>query len=334
MVLPAAALTPLRGAVGLLISVVCLYLLLRDVDLATVGRALAGAQLPLVALAVVATVVDVLLRSRRWQVLLAPVRAIAFANVVRYTLVGYLANNVLPARLGEVVRCHYLGDREGLSRATALGTVLVERIVDTAVVAALAAASVTLLGLGGGVGIAVAIGLVLSALLVVGLAVAVMPDTLPGTATIRAALARRPWGRSVVTRLHEGLAVAARPRTLRDTVLLSLASWAAGIIAFGASAQAVGVVLQPLQLVAVTAVVTLATAIPSGPGYLGPFELAAVRIMGVMGIGTDAAFAAAVVAHVVVLATTSLGGAVSLVQLSLGRSPRPSDGEEPATPRA
>jgi hypothetical protein len=334
VVLPARALTPLRGAVGLLVSGVCLFLLVREVDLARVGSALAEAQLPLVALAVAATIVDVLLRSRRWQVLLEPVRAVAFLNVVRYTLVGYLANNVLPARLGEVVRCHYLGDREGLSRATALGTVLVERIVDTAVVAALAAASVALLGLGGGVGIAVAIGLALSALLVVGLAVAVIPNTPPGTRGVRAALGRLPLGRNVIARLHEGMAVAARPRTLRDTVLLSLASWAAGIVAFGASAQAVGVVLQPLQLVAVTAVVTLATAIPSGPGYLGPFELAAVRIMGAMGIGTDAAFAAAIIAHVVVLATTSLGGAISLVQLSVGGAARRNDADEPASRRA
>ena len=51
-----------------------------------------------------------------------------------YLLVGYLANNILPARLGELVRSHYLGDREGISRASALGTVVVERVVDTAVV--------------------------------------------------------------------------------------------------------------------------------------------------------------------------------------------------------
>ena len=47
-----------------------------------------------------------------------------------YLLVGYLANNILPARLGELVRSHYLGDREGISRASALGTVVVERVVD------------------------------------------------------------------------------------------------------------------------------------------------------------------------------------------------------------
>ena len=57
-----------------------------------------------------------------------------------YLAVGYAANNVLPARLGELVRSHYLGDREGISRTTTLGTVVVERVVDTGMVVAIASA--------------------------------------------------------------------------------------------------------------------------------------------------------------------------------------------------
>ena len=53
-----------------------------------------------------------------------------------YTYIGYLANNVLPARLGELVRSHALGEGEGISRTTVLGTVVVERIVDTVIVVA------------------------------------------------------------------------------------------------------------------------------------------------------------------------------------------------------
>ena len=57
-----------------------------------------------------------------------------YRRVLGYTYIGYLANNILPARLGELVRSHALGEGEGISRTTVLGTVVVERIVDTVMV--------------------------------------------------------------------------------------------------------------------------------------------------------------------------------------------------------
>ena len=90
--------------------------------------------------------------------------------MLAYLLVGYLANNILPARLGELVRSHYLGDREGISRASALGTVVVERIVDTAVVVTIGAVAILVLHVRGVVASAVLVGLAVAGLLVIGLA--------------------------------------------------------------------------------------------------------------------------------------------------------------------
>ena len=88
-------------------------------------------------------------RGARWRALLAPIAVIPFRRVLGYTYQGYLANNVLPARLGELVRTHALGEGEGLSRTTVLGTVVVERIVDTVMVVAIAAVSVLVLSVRG-----------------------------------------------------------------------------------------------------------------------------------------------------------------------------------------
>ena len=67
-----------------------------------------------------------------------PIQAVRYLHMLGYLLVGYLLNNILPARLGELVRSHYLGDREGISRTSALGTVVVERVVDLVAVVAIA----------------------------------------------------------------------------------------------------------------------------------------------------------------------------------------------------
>ena len=60
-------------------------------------------------------------RGARWQSLLKPIKVIPYRRVLGYTYIGYLANNVLPARLGELVRSHALGEGEHLSRTTVLG---------------------------------------------------------------------------------------------------------------------------------------------------------------------------------------------------------------------
>ena len=127
---------------GIAISVAAIALLLRSVDIGAAIEVLRRADPGAVALMVVTVFLDVAARGARWRALLAPIRRLSYPRVLGYTYLGYLANNVLPARLGELVRSHALGEGEGLSRPTVLGTVVVERIVDTVIVVALAAIAV------------------------------------------------------------------------------------------------------------------------------------------------------------------------------------------------
>ena len=114
-----------RVALGLVVSGAALTLLARTADLGGAAEIVRTAAPVWVASALALLIVDVLLRAGRWRVLLAPIRVVRPAPILGYLLVGYLANTVLPLRLGELVRCHYCGDREGISRATTLGTVVV-----------------------------------------------------------------------------------------------------------------------------------------------------------------------------------------------------------------
>ena len=110
------------------------------------------------------------------------------------------------------------------------------------------------------------------------------------------------------------------PRTVAVAVGWSLAAWGATVVGFAAAGQAVGVQLTWGQAALLAAGVSLATAIPAGPGYLGTFELAAVQIAAVFGVGPDPAVALAVLVHVVILALTSLGGAIALLRLGWRRT--------------
>ena len=230
-------------------------------------------------------------------------------------LVGYLANNVLPARLGELVRCHFLGDREDISRATVLGTVVVERVVDTAVVVAIAAVAILALNVRGVLtdflGVAIAVG----ALLAVGLSVAIAAHRLPGATRIAGWFERWPGVGRVASRLRDGLAVAGRPKILLTALVLSIAAWSATLLGFVAAGRAVGLDMGIGEAALLSSAVALASAIPSGPAYLGTYELAAVKVGEALGLPADPTFALALLVHVSIVVLTSTGGAVALRRL-------------------
>ncbi|MEX1173223.1 MAG: lysylphosphatidylglycerol synthase transmembrane domain-containing protein [Chloroflexota bacterium] len=310
--------TILRTAIGLAISAAALWILANSVDIPRAIDVLLTAS-PLWILVMIGTVaVDVGARGARWRALLTPIRRLPYRRVLGYTYIGYLANNVLPARLGELVRSHALGEGEGLSRPTVLGTVVVERIVDTVIVVVLAAVAVVALGVGGAMSTAVALGAAFVGVLVVGLVIANAGHRLPGAQRVTALAARWPVVLELVRRLMDGLAVARRPRTLTSALALSAAAWTASIATFLFGGQALGVELSPLQAALMSCGVALVTIVPAAPGYVGTFELTAVEVAALFGVDRESGFAMALLVHAMILAVTSVGGVISAWLLGVG----------------
>lgn len=304
----------MRAAVGIAISVVCLAVVVRGVDPARTLAVVAGADWGLVALGAGLVVIDIALRAYRWRLLLRPVAALAYPLVLRHTAIGYLANNVLPARLGEVTRSVTLGREADLSRSTVFGTVLVERVLDTAALGILATVAVLALGIHGAVEDAVLTGLVLALALCVLLAVAIVARAIPVPAAIRRAALRVPAVPGLLARLHDGILVASDRRALGGGIVSTAGSWLLGVAMWSLIARSLGVELDLGQSLLVMSGVALATAIPSGPGYLGSFELATVTILAAFGVAPEPALAVAILVHATVLAITSLAGAIALAE--------------------
>jgi uncharacterized protein (TIRG00374 family) len=302
-----------RAILGVAISLVALFLVARSVDLAATWDVIRSAQAPWVLVMVAFIAADVTIRAVRWSTLLRPVADVPFRMTLPANLVGYLANNILPARLGELVRAHDLGERSGVSRSTIVGTIVVERVVDTVVLVAIAALAIVVLSVRGVVASAVLVGLGVSVLLIVGIALGVAAHRLPGAAQAARLLDRWPQLREILTRLREGLTIATSPGTLVRALLLTVLAWACTILAFVAGAQAVGVQPTISQAALLAAGSNLTTAIPAAPGYVGTFELAAVTIGASIGIEREQALALAVLVHAASLLLTSIGGAIVVV---------------------
>jgi glycosyltransferase 2 family protein len=305
-----------RGAIGIVISIAAVVLVLRGVDLAQTASLLGSARPGWLLLALAAVCGDLFFRALRWQVLIRPIRPVPLGRLSAYMLVGYLANNVLPARLGELVRSHYLGDREGISRSATLGTVVVERVVDTVVLVAIGAVAILVLNIRGVIGSAILVGIALAALLCVALAVTLAAHRLPGAGRAAAFLARWPRIVGIATRLRAGLRVAALPRTVALATLLSVVAWSCTVLAVLAAGQSIGIQLTVGEGALLAAGTNLATAIPSGPGYLGTFEYAGQTIALAFGLDAAAGLALALLIHVLTLAASSAGGCVALLHVT------------------
>ncbi|HET9344422.1 MAG TPA: lysylphosphatidylglycerol synthase transmembrane domain-containing protein [Candidatus Limnocylindrales bacterium] len=304
-----------RALAGVAISIVALWLVLRSVDLAATAEALRNADWRWLAVLVAFLCLDLAVRALRWQRLLAPIAWVPYLHTLSYLLVGYLFNNILPARLGELVRSHYAGDREGISRSTTLGTIVVERVIDLVSVVAIASVAILVLSVRGIVASAVLVGVAVAGLVAAVLAVGIAAHRLPGAERIAAFADRYPRVRDAVGRLRDGLRVAGRPRTLIEALLLSVVSWGSAILAYAAAGQTIGVELTIGQAALLASGVALASAIPAGPANLGTFELAAVTIGRAVGVSESDAFAMALIAHAAILLTTSVGGAIALLRL-------------------
>lgn len=120
----------LKVAIGIVVSAAGVWLSMRDVRPAEVWNALRHANyLGFIAVALL-TLLAFLIRAIRWRPLISTPRPLSYDNLFSATMIGFMANNMLPLRLGEFVRAWALARREKLSKTTVLATVIVERVVD------------------------------------------------------------------------------------------------------------------------------------------------------------------------------------------------------------
>jgi uncharacterized protein (TIRG00374 family) len=296
---------------GLAISAAFLAVTLSRVDLGETARALAGAAPGGVLLAIVLVLVELTIRAERWRILLHPSAQVPLRSAFAYLTVGYLANAVLPARLGDAARAYLAGRSFGISSLVAFGTIVVERVSDALTILAI----VLLAGLAVAPGSQVAgWAEVLVVAVVVGLTVAL----LVGIGVLRSGLLDRRPGRqirAVVARMAEGGAALRRPRSAALVLGLTILPFGVAVCTFGAISGALSLPLDPVEWALVLGVLALSTAIPAAPGSLGTYEYAGVTVLGILGIGPSHALAATVLIHVMATVPPALLGLAATLLL-------------------
>lgn len=294
--------------VGLPLSVVLLWLALRGADLAEIRSALADANVGFVALGVAGMAAVYTGQAVRWRAV-ARTPEVTTARFGEMVVSGVAVNNVLPGRVGDLLRARWLQVVARVSAGRALATVFVDRAFDVLALCAFLAISLPFVSNAEWLRRIIVGGLVL--LIVLGFALAAARVYTRHLSRERRG--RRSLPRRIVRDTLEGLADPIDRVRAVVLVGISLGTWAMWGLAAWFVAEALGIELSPLEVIFVTAVINLGVAIPSSPGFIGTYQWLGVSALALFDVTTDQALAFSILLQAVwYIPTTLVGGGLLL----------------------
>lgn len=232
--------------------------------------------------------VSCLVRAAMWRVTTCPLQPVAFFTLFGGVIIGYMANNLLPARAGEVVRAYYLSRRTGIPGPAAFATVCVERVLDV-----FALGLLLIFGLAFGIqgltpetmyrALALLFGF-FAALVAAFVGLLRINERSPGKFILPT------WVRKILNSFTGPLRPLSRPRTLAFLVTLSLLAWGTNYLSFLVLIpEAAGSRLEAALLLLL--LINLGLLIPSSPGAFGVMQLAFWMALAPFGLEKETALA-------------------------------------------
>lgn len=305
---------------GVLLSGVFLYFALRGLRLGEVWEPLKKAKYWWILPGVVVYFIGVWVRSWRWHYLLRPVKSITTPSMFPVVAIGYMGNNIYPARAGEVLRAVVLKRRQEVPISASLATIIVERVFDGVVMLAFVflnlpelanltsssgfIGNIQTLALWGAGAFLGALAVFLSAAmfptaaekLLTWLVERLLPDTFQEKVL------------GVVLRFMQGLESLRSPQEALMVFFTSVVIWLLETGKYWFVMQAFNFEVSFFALMLMNGIVNLATTIPSAPGYVGTFDAPGIAVLVAYGVARGTAAGYTLVLHVALwLPITALG---------------------------
>lgn len=315
----------LPALIGIAISVALLAWALRDVSLTDVLQHIRSARPGPLALAVVLATITFPLRLVRWRLLLRdesgePYRAGPLWHAIA---LGFMANNLLPLRAGELIRSYTAARLAPARFATVISSVAVERIFDGLTVVALLALALFSSGLSssaavGGTSVAqlARIAGIAGFIALLG-AIAVVAAPLTAERVVRRVLRHTQMADRIVDLIEgvrQGLTVLRSPSRLLRVILWSLVLWLVNALAFYVGFSAFDIPVSYTGALLLQGLLVLGISIPSTPGFFGPFEAVIVAVLALYGVPGSLAFSYAIGFHVTTFVPITLLGLWSMAR--------------------
>ena len=295
---------------GILISIIFLYLALNGLGIDELGQALKGANYWWLLPGVAVYFVGVWARAWRWHYLLRPIKAIPTMRMFPIVTMGYAGNNIFPARAGEVLRAIMLKKKEQVPVSASLATIIVERVFDGVVMLAFVFLNLPELakltvdsGFVGDIRTLALVGSgVFLGVLLVFLWMAMVPERaeLLVESFVKRLIPQRYHQRilELSKRFLGGLESLRSPREALMVFVTSIVIWLLETGKYWFLMHAFPFEVSFFALMLMNGIVNLATTIPSAPGYVGTFDAPGIAVLEAFGVVKATAAAYTLVLHV------------------------------------
>jgi uncharacterized protein (TIRG00374 family) len=307
--------------VGIVISIVFLYIALRGLQLEEAWNAAKTANYWWLLPGVAVYFVGVYVRAWRWHYMLRPLKKIPTRKMFPIVAIGYMGNNVFIARAGEVLRAVILKDREQVPVSASLATVIVERIFDGVVMLGFVflnlGALTHLTADSGFIGnireLAVWGAVIFAAALAVFLLAAMFPHqtekivTLLINRLVPEKIREKTLG--IALKFLNGLESLRSPKDALMILVTTTIIWLLETGKYWFVMHAFNFEVSYFALMLMNGVVNLATTIPSAPGYIGTFDAPGIAVLAAYGVTREVAAAYTLVLHVALWFPITLLGA-------------------------
>lgn len=316
-------------ALGVGISLLFLWLALRGLRLGDFWGVVARAQYGWILPGILVYFVGVWARAWRWHYLLRPLKEIPTRVMFPITAIGYMGNNIYPARAGEVLRAVILKRKEGVPVSASLATIIVERIFDGVVMLAFVFINLPelakLTSASGFIGNIQQLAVWGTAAFLGALAVFLLAAMFPqksgalGEWILRRILPARLRENSIdiLHKFLDGLAALRSPVNVLMVFATSLVIWLLETAKYWFVMHAFGFSVSFFALMLMNGIVNLATTIPSAPGYIGTFDAPGIAVLTAYGVEQATAAAYTLTLHVALWLPITLLGAWFLAREGL-----------------
>ena len=305
----------IKLALGIVLAILFLWLVFRRISLDEIKDAFSNTKPLLLVAAVVFFYIGYSCRIERWRLMLNRDNPkLGWRNCAGPLMASVAANNVLPFRSGDLLRAFGFNRRLGVSAATSATSLVVERLLDLLMVAAFLGIALAYFGMESssfiGVGGAFLIAGVILALFLLLFSSLFKPLSLwlgRYVAKLSPTLSEKILGE--IHKVFSALEHMTRGHTMLKLILWSMLAWVSEGFVYWLSALALPSVYHPIAAWMALPMGTLATVIPSTPGYVGTFDFFTAHAMIMLGNTPAAATAYALLVHVLLwLPPTIVGG--------------------------
>ena len=290
----------LKIIASLTISAVAGYLAFRNVQLQDVIVGVRQADSISVVLVLLLITGAQLLRSSRWGLLLEPLEPLSQRLLLPISSIGFLFVWILPARLGEVARPYLLQQNSKVGLSPAMGSVVLERLIDSTFLVVLLTICLPALQLP---------GLILSTFkgfvfILLAAVLLVLLGSIPGfrQRLFRVVFVVLPasWSEflaRIADTFYSGMQAVMSVKRLLSILALTSIIWGAALIAFLILFHSMDLQLGLLAGTTVLVLTCLGIALPAAPGFIGNYHYACIVAMGLFGVAKDTALAYAILMH-------------------------------------